>query len=116
MATSLMPSFFLIKRRPPRSTLFPYTTLFRSHAADARTRRTHQSACPIPERAEMVRGRVDRKNTRLNSSHGYISYAFFFFNKTPTTEIYPLPLHDALPISCSRRSNSQDPPICLPDS
>src|ERR1041385_3265809 len=40
----------------------------------------------------------DRKSTRLNSSHGYISYAVFFFNDTATTEIYPLSLHDALPI------------------
>src|SRR3990172_1919341 len=42
---------------------------------------------------------VDRKSTRLNSSHGYISYALFFFNDAATTEIYPLSLHDALPIS-----------------
>src|SRR3990172_286669 len=40
---------------------------------------------------------VDRKSTRLNSSHGYISYALFFFNDTATTEIYTLSLH-ALPI------------------
>src|SRR3990172_5540943 len=42
---------------------------------------------------------IDRKSTRLNSSHGYISYALFFFNDTATTEIYTLSLHDALPIS-----------------
>src|SRR3990172_8432526 len=41
---------------------------------------------------------VDRKSTRLNSSHGYISSTLFFFNDTATTEIYPLSLHDALPI------------------
>src|SRR2546422_643755 len=41
---------------------------------------------------------IDRKSTRLNSSHGYISYAVFFFNDTATTEIYTLSLHDALPI------------------
>src|SRR3990172_5245070 len=40
----------------------------------------------------------DRKSTRLNSSHDYISYALFFFNDTATTEIYTLSLHDALPI------------------
>src|SRR3989338_7405649 len=40
----------------------------------------------------------DRKSTRLNSSHSSISYAVFFFNDTATTEIYPLSLHDALPI------------------
>src|SRR3990167_8310774 len=42
---------------------------------------------------------ADRKSTRLNSSHSQISYAAFFFNDTAPTEIYPLPLHDALPIS-----------------
>src|SRR3990172_8281890 len=41
----------------------------------------------------------DRKSTRLNSTHHYISYYLFFFNDTATTEIYTLPLHDALPIS-----------------
>src|SRR3989338_6809063 len=41
----------------------------------------------------------DRKSTRLNSSHSSISYTLFFFNDTATTEIYPLSLHDALPIS-----------------
>src|SRR3989338_5208011 len=40
----------------------------------------------------------DRKSTRLNSSHSSISYSLFFFNDTATTEIYPLSLHDALPI------------------
>src|SRR5687768_12916876 len=41
---------------------------------------------------------LDRKSTRLNSSHGYISYAVFCLNATPTTAIYTLSLHDALPI------------------
>src|SRR3990172_7029579 len=41
---------------------------------------------------------TDRKSTRLNSSHGYISYSVFFFNDPATTEIYTLSLHDALPI------------------
>src|SRR3990172_8324660 len=41
----------------------------------------------------------DRKSTRLNSSHGYISYSLFFFNDPAPPEISPLPLHDALPIS-----------------
>src|SRR5216684_8218677 len=64
--------FFLMIRRPPRSTLFPYTTLFRSHCG-----RT------IP--ADRCRRRpwadADRKSTRLNSSHGYISYAVFCLKK-----------------------------------
>src|SRR3990172_479162 len=96
-----MPSFFLMIRRPPRSTLFPYTTLFRSRAVDRTGHRPLPG--PVPERRRRVPlGRAsDRKSTRLNSSHGYISYAVFFFNDTATTEIYTLSLHDALPISCS---------------
>src|SRR6266436_8119236 len=70
--------FFLMIRRPPRSTLFPYTTLFRS---------------PRPDRPALPGGRAsfrprarpgslgDRKSTRLNSSHGYISYAVFCLKK-----------------------------------
>src|SRR3990172_5308545 len=49
----------------------------------------------------------DTKSTRLNSSHGYISYSLFFFNDTATTELSPLPLHDALPISATRASGTQ---------
>src|SRR2546422_2140177 len=95
-------------RRPPRSTLFPYTTLFRS------------AQTPAPSRGELIRRRPasnrvpdprtewspepflpalppaqDRKSTRLNSSHGYISYAVFCLKKkkknrnqlTPSTHI-----------------------------
>src|SRR3990167_7009701 len=89
-------------RRPPRSTLFPYTTLFRS---GWRATGTH---CPPPQSVcrccpvSPVRCR-DRKSTRLNSSHSQISAAcFFFFNDTATTEIYTLSLHDALPIWLAR--------------
>src|SRR3982750_3321628 len=138
-------------RRPPRSTLFPYTTLFRSVRA--------QPVSRAPADGEPDRRRLwplpDRKSTRLNSSHDQISYAVFclkkkisrardaaalgfgctrayphdreraaclwagchvdhhhdrgrprrasvvsfFLNDTATPEIYPLPLHDALPIS-----------------
>src|SRR2546426_5916498 len=69
--------FFLMIRRPPRSTLFPYTTLFRSHGPwgdesvlDARWRG------PFPHGAK-----GDRKSTRLNSSHLVISYAVFCLKK-----------------------------------
>src|SRR6516225_10981843 len=64
--------FFLMIRRPPRSTLFPYTTLFRSH------RPCLQEWRPHPHRR---RGRPDRKSTRLNSSHMSISYAVFCLKK-----------------------------------
>src|SRR2546422_4726835 len=70
-------------RRPPRSTLFPYTTLFRSRS---------DQACQALERQRLARARGaeephdgllggDRKSTRLNSSHGYISYAVFCLKK-----------------------------------
>src|SRR3989338_7310018 len=94
-----MPSFFLMIRRPPRSTLFPYTTLFRSRRS---TPRSSASAC-TNNRARLHGNQEnilrDRKSTRLNSSHSSTSYAVFFFNDTATTEIYTLSLHDALPIS-----------------
>src|SRR2546429_7381411 len=64
-------------RRPPRSTLFPYTTLFRSR----RPRRSPASLEPRGVRAPGARGLRDRKSTRLNSSHGYISYAVFCLKK-----------------------------------
>src|SRR3990172_8511084 len=94
-----MPSFFLMIRRPPRSTLFPYTTLFRSHWLDqaAMLRLLGETGFVNATYRNLAQG--DRKSTRLNSSHGYISYAVFFFNDTATTEIYTLSLHDALPIS-----------------
>src|SRR5690606_40860386 len=64
-------------RRPPRSTLFPYTTLFRSVLSQLP--RTHQLICPFrPVRRDIVR---DRKSTRLNSSHVKISYAVFCLKK-----------------------------------
>src|SRR2546422_5988329 len=78
-------------RRPPRSTLFPYTTLFRSppgadirpieggcSAVHAHARRPYLRA---RRRAPLQRPLRDRKSTRLNSSHGYISYAVFCLKK-----------------------------------
>src|SRR5215204_7156828 len=69
--------FFLMIRRPPRSTLFPYTTLFRSPRPGSPTGAVVR---PCPE----VRGRGDRKSTRLNSSHTVISYAVFCLKKKKT--------------------------------
>src|SRR6266850_3454456 len=65
--------FFLMIRRPPRSTLFPYTTLFRSHPP-----RRAGFGC---FRRSTGRDRRDRKSTRLNSSHLVISYAVFCLKK-----------------------------------
>src|SRR5256885_16258043 len=89
--------FFLMIRRPPRSTLFPYTTLFRSPVgADRPAARGHVESQPYVHRSREpragtvlrpVRGpaaapsRADRKSTRLNSSHLVISYAVFCLKK-----------------------------------
>src|SRR3712207_8419085 len=91
-SVDLMFFFFLMIRRPPRSTLFPYTTLFRSCGADAPV--AAAGACrscggagagarppPGPTRGTCPGGRGDRKSTRLNSSHANISYAVFCLKK-----------------------------------
>src|SRR2546430_13500009 len=86
--------FFLMIRRPPRSTLFPYTTLFRSfsirlaHALHGRARVSRlvrdahpgnaAHALPVLSRRQHA---ADRKSTRLNSSHSQISYAVFCLKK-----------------------------------
>src|SRR2546422_7399386 len=82
-------------RRPPRSTLFPYTTLFRSLAAGVNFAVVvilgHPTfALPFRSLDQVLAStpQIDRKSTRLNSSHGYISYAVFCLKKktiTPTT-------------------------------
>src|SRR2546429_3769841 len=72
--------FFLMIRRPPRSTLFPYTTLFRSDD-DAAHGEPPGRAERGPGAAGRARRGEDRKSTRLNSSHGYISYAVFCLKK-----------------------------------
>src|SRR2546422_3051989 len=87
-------------RRPPRSTLFPYTTLFRSHRQRSLENALHLGEAAIHEqfrsrdvaadvggeehhglRDLVRRAEPDRKSTRLNSSHGYISYAVFCLKK-----------------------------------
>src|SRR3712207_6860466 len=78
-------------RRPPRSTLFPYTTLFRSRGARAcrggrrrhgrRERRLARARHRALGKRGLLRGRRDRKSTRLNSSHANISYAVFCLKK-----------------------------------
>src|SRR5205809_7091031 len=71
--------FFLMLRRPPRSTLFPYTTLFRSSLRLAGRRGRQRLPVDVPRQG--VVGVRDRQSTRLNSSHGYISYAVFCLKK-----------------------------------
>src|SRR3712207_7715371 len=97
--------FFLMIRRPPRSTLFPYTTLFRSPALFSDG---HRLLCPIgalpphpdgecgtgkprpgrPYAGNSPDAALDRKSTRLNSSHANISYAVFCLKKKKTKKMY----------------------------
>src|SRR3712207_7758487 len=91
--TSLSFFFFLMIRRPPRSTLFPYTTLFRSPDGAGGAEAVRYRPCPrcarIMNRVNFARrsGVIldicpeDRKSTRLNSSHANISYAVFCLKK-----------------------------------
>src|SRR3712207_7989806 len=95
-------------RRPPRSTLFPYTTLFRSlalraapreHAEPPRARLDEQLRRapvlalrqPVALRRRRVHRRADRKSTRLNSSHANISYAVFCLKKKNRQLETPMP-------------------------
>src|ERR1022692_519812 len=70
--------FFLMIRRPPRSTLFPYTTLFRSPSRRRHSPAQGRARCPIALSPHLF---PDRKSTRLNSSHLVISYAVFCLKK-----------------------------------
>src|SRR5258708_29681422 len=74
--------FFLMIRRPPRSTLFPYTTLFRSSINDALDLGVRQNA--VRDDIGWQMSSRDRKSTRLNSSHQIISYAVFCLKKKNT--------------------------------
>src|SRR2546429_3535603 len=99
MALFIFFFFFLMIRRPPRSTLFPYTTLFRSSNDEASISavRDEQILTDIEDLLSgphrLIEMRVlddmttppDRKSTRLNSSHGYISYAVFCLKKKTTS-------------------------------
>src|SRR2546430_16617943 len=75
--------FFLMIRRPPRSTLFPYTTLFRSRSDNFNRLCRYQShsALPVATCLPFPVRPLDRKSTRLNSSHSQISYAVFCLKK-----------------------------------
>src|SRR2546429_6403842 len=87
--------FFLMIRRPPRSTLFPYTTLFRS----VEGAKVGDALAIFIESMRVLSlatssGTIDRKSTRLNSSHGYISYAVFCLKKKkqmPLSLFTPVP-------------------------
>src|SRR3712207_7672521 len=94
-------------RRPPRSTLFPYTTLFRSHPLQHRrdaepqrpsgdparlalrtaVRPADHGSSRVPTAGAVLPGGLDRKSTRLNSSHANISYAVFCLKKKKTLSV-----------------------------
>src|SRR5256885_9169071 len=100
-------------RRPPRSTLFPYTTLFRSHGKDAAHHRKDHArgglCCTLLRALALAAAHlcrldskqpgdrdahlIDRKSTRLNSSHLVISYAVFCLKKKPSTCASPVRSH-----------------------
>src|SRR2546430_5319776 len=84
-------------RRPPRSTLFPYTTLFRSDLSSFEMARIRPLGTVLPEGNGLHEGlvhfsgiRQDRKSTRLNSSHSQISYAVFCLKKKNQQLIDPI--------------------------
>src|SRR6476661_3688598 len=113
-------------RRPPRSTLFPYTTLFRSRTAlgcggcgrlrrhCGRRSRSEEHTSELQSHLNLVcRLLLEKKKTNLL----FFFVFFFFFNDTATTEIYTLSLHDALPIAnCFglRRLRPSAPPLRSP--
>src|SRR3712207_7008058 len=96
--------FFLMIRRPPRSTLFPYTTLFRSRRYDGPIGKSDRAFVfgalglwiglggPLPDWwAWLMAAVADRKSTRLNSSHANISYAVFCLKKKTKFILHFLP-------------------------
>src|SRR5438477_9716712 len=89
-------------RRPPRSTLFPYTTLFRSGFKLVQISDVHVGPLLRKDWVAQVVDRIDRKSTRLNSSHMSISYAVFCLKKKKKKykkhkhhDIYPIEITDA---------------------
>src|SRR2546430_13251351 len=92
--------FFLMIRRPPRSTLFPYTTLFRSHRGRCQHPALPRLAGGLDKSSGPADGPAgrDRKSTRLNSSHSQISYAVFCLKKKiPTFPIEIRPFARCFP-------------------
>src|SRR5215216_7497661 len=95
--------FFLMIRRPPRSTLFPYTTLFRSPSrvarlAEASRPTVRRGAVELDQPADP---RGDRKSTRLNSSHQIISYAVFCLKKKKHLESRQMKLTTIIQQHCA---------------
>src|SRR5688572_32087852 len=96
-------------RRPPRSTLFPYTTLFRSvQVRDGPRHRRGPQGRGRRGHAPLDRHRRDRKSTRLNSSHSQISYAVFCLKKKKNSRQYFL-----TPTHCSHATHTTPPTTTL---
>src|SRR6201989_2977312 len=109
---STLSLFFLMIRRPPRSTLFPYTTLFRSQRLSVPLLRAAaaRSLCPSLSHVR------DRKSTRLNSSHRCISYAVFCLQKKRRTRICSASLRPLDPCAFppGQRSSGSRRATCTP--
>src|SRR5215467_14355514 len=111
-------------RRPPRSTLFPYTTLFRSRRPAPRPRLRPHWSSPWPTRSEEhtselqspcnIVCRLLLEKKKIFNYHKLLCFLFFFFNDTATTEIYTLSLHDALPIPTAGPSPTAAPALVQP--
>src|SRR3712207_8569925 len=99
-------------RRPPRSTLFPYTTLFRSHTTKDLRGMSFAASFNTPSRTRFISrprflgsvlvvemAALDRKSTRLNSSHANISYAVFCLKKKKNYQLQPSHHHSPRPAS-----------------
>src|SRR5690348_17839320 len=97
---------YLILRRPPTSTLFPYTTLFRSYSCTVNATNMNGTGVDSPASTAFVPS-TDRKSTRLNSSHPSISYAVFCLKKKNKNRLRELI------ISHSQHANCYDD--ALPD-
>src|SRR5256886_11446460 len=104
--------FFLMIRRPPRSTLFPYTTLFRSEVNALGWRQdliaiSESAASALRSGGASVESAArDRKSTRLNSSHSQISYAVFCLKKKKTHPPIMYAFHSTTSLTAAVCSNS----------
>src|SRR2546429_7090418 len=95
-------------RRPPRSTLFPYTTLFRSLPVQLYLASLDDPRARERTVTEDVSPHGDRKSTRLNSSHGYISYAVFCLKKKKNITSTPIMPDSSTTSSCVSRVRYPD--------
>src|SRR5438067_7621038 len=105
--------FFLMIRRPPRSTLFPYTTLFRSapHIALLTTTKRTGSRCAAAAWCTATGLAKDRKSTRLNSSHVSISYAVFCLKKKKESVQTDRRRTNKVPLDTARGVSSRLPEV-----